>query len=69
MASYQVASDNFVVAGQGATVTDEELEGCNVPALVEAGVLVPASSKSTSTAGKSAQPGQAPPAMKGEPAS
>lgn len=41
MSSYVVASSRFA-RPQGATVTDEEIEGCNVAALVSAGHLVPA---------------------------
>lgn len=42
MASYTVATDNFAPAPLGATVTDEELGGCNVEALLAGGTLVPA---------------------------
>jgi len=40
MASYKVASD--LVAGKkpGDTITDQELEGCNIDALIEAGHIV-----------------------------
>lgn len=40
MGSYKVASD--LVAGKkpGDTITDQELEGCNIQALIEAGHLV-----------------------------
>ena len=36
MATYKVLSDNFV-AQQGATVTDEELDGLNIEALIIGG--------------------------------
>lgn len=40
MGSYKVASD--LVAGKkpGDTITDQELEGCNIDALIEAGHIV-----------------------------
>lgn len=34
---YQVLSDNFADKEPGEIVTADELEGCNIPALIEAG--------------------------------
>jgi hypothetical protein len=39
MASYKVLSDLIDGKKAGDTITDEELEGCNIAALVEAGHL------------------------------
>lgn len=39
MASYKVLSDDLVGHAAGDTVTDQDLEGCNIAALVEAGHL------------------------------
>jgi len=41
MPSYIITSDNFVAGERGDTVTDEELSGCNIPALIAAGHLEP----------------------------
>jgi hypothetical protein len=38
--SYLILSTNFVAGAQGQTVTDEELDGCNIAALIESGHLV-----------------------------
>jgi len=51
--TYTVNSDTFVPASLGSTVTDSDLEGCNIDALIEAGHLVPNES-STSVKAKSA---------------
>jgi hypothetical protein len=42
MATYKVLSDNFAGKACGETVTDEELEGCSVEALIAGGHLAPA---------------------------
>lgn len=52
MASYVVQVDNFAPGSKGATVTLDELGGCNIDALLACGVLVevaPAPSSSTVT--------------------
>jgi hypothetical protein len=41
MAKYQIAVDNATFGKFGAVVDEEDLGGCNVPALVAGGVLVP----------------------------
>jgi hypothetical protein len=48
--AYTVNSDIFVPASLGSTVTDSDLEGCNIDALVEAGHLVPNESSSSAKA-------------------
>lgn len=35
--AYLITSDNFAGGNPGETVTEDELEGCNIPALIEAG--------------------------------
>lgn len=47
MASYKVASDMIAGKATGDTITDEELEGCNIAALVEAGHITGATTTST----------------------
>lgn len=42
MATYKVLSDNFSGKSAGETVTDEELEGCSVEALIAGGHIAPA---------------------------
>lgn len=42
MATYKVLSDNFAGKACGETVTDEELEGCSVEALIAGGHIAPA---------------------------
>lgn len=37
MASYKVVADNIVGKSPGDTITDEELDGCNIEALIEGG--------------------------------
>lgn len=37
--SYVVTSDNFVAGEFGQTVSEEDLAGCNIPALISAGHL------------------------------
>jgi hypothetical protein len=37
MASYKIVSDRIAGKKAGDTITDEELDGCDIPALVEAG--------------------------------
>ncbi len=49
MASFKVVSDNFAHGKQGATVNESELDGLNLAALVEAGVLEPVGSKTVKT--------------------
>lgn len=39
MATYKVLSDNFAGKNAGDTVTDEDLEGANIEALIEGGHL------------------------------
>lgn len=41
MDSYLVTSANFAAAPEGATVTAEQLAGCDIAALVSAGHLAP----------------------------
>ena len=41
MANYKVLSDNFAGKACGETVTDEELQGCSVEALIAGGHLAP----------------------------
>ena len=48
--TYTVNSDTFVPASLGSTVTESDLEGCNIDALVEAGYLVPNESSSSAKA-------------------
>lgn len=48
--AYKVNSDIFVPASLGSTVTESDLEGCNIDALVEAGHLVPNESSSSAKA-------------------
>lgn len=40
MASYKIASDMIAGKQPGDTISEQELEGCNIDALVEAGHLV-----------------------------
>jgi hypothetical protein len=40
MANYKVASDNVAGKKPGDVITEQELEGCNIDALVEAGHIV-----------------------------
>lgn len=47
MQSFKVISDNCTVGKQGATVTEAELDGLNLQALLEGGHLELVSSKST----------------------
>ena len=42
MAKYQIACDNTVLGRFGEVVSDEQLAGCNVAALLAGGALVPA---------------------------
>ena len=46
MPSFKVISDNCTVGKQGATVSEAELEGLNLEALIEGGHLELVSSKS-----------------------
>ena len=39
-ATYIVVSDNCTVGTRGTTVTGEQLDGCNVAALIEGGHLI-----------------------------
>lgn len=39
MASYKVVSENVIGKAPGDTITDEELVGCNIDALITAGHL------------------------------
>lgn len=48
--TYTVTSNIFVPASLGSTVSDNDLEGCNIDALIEAGHLVPNDSSSSATA-------------------
>lgn len=50
MASFKVVSDNFAFGKQGATVNESELDGLNLAALVEAGVLEPTGAKTVKNA-------------------
>ena len=45
MASYKIMTDRIADKKAGDTVTDEELVGCNVDALIEAGHLSAANNK------------------------
>ena len=47
MASYKVVSDRIVGKKPGDTVTDEELDGCSIAALVEAGHITGTTTTST----------------------
>jgi glutamate dehydrogenase/leucine dehydrogenase len=47
---YTVTSDIFVPASLGSTVNENDLDGCNIDALVEAGHLVPNESSNSTTA-------------------
>lgn len=47
MASYTVSSDLVAGKNLGDTISDVELEGCNIAALLEAGHLVETTSKKT----------------------
>ena len=40
MANYKVASDSVAGKQPGDVITEQELEGCNIEALVEAGHIV-----------------------------
>lgn len=50
MASYKVISDNFAAAKKGATVSESELDGLNLQALLDAGHIAPAAGKTAKTA-------------------
>lgn len=39
MASYTVLSDNFTVGEKGTVLTEAQLAGCNIAALIEGGTL------------------------------
>jgi hypothetical protein len=43
-ATYSILSDNFVLGSKGDTVSDDELGGCDVDALITGGHLAPAKS-------------------------
>lgn len=45
MTSYKIISDNCTLGKQGSTVTEAELDGLNLQALLEGGHLEPVSSK------------------------
>lgn len=45
MASYKVIADNLTDFPQGSSVTDEQLEGLNVEALIEGGFITKNNSK------------------------
>jgi hypothetical protein len=47
MQSFKVISENCTLAKQGATVTEAELDGLNLQALLDGGHLEVVSSKST----------------------
>lgn len=47
MANYKVLSDNFAGRQAGDTVTDEDLDGLNVEALIAAGHLADGSTKAS----------------------
>jgi hypothetical protein len=49
MQSFKVISDNCTLGKQGATVTEAELEGLNLQALLEGGHLEVVSSKTQKT--------------------
>lgn len=50
MATYKVISDNELVGvGKGGTVTDEQLEGWDVPHLVRTGILEEVASTAPTT--------------------
>ena len=38
--TYIVVSDNCVLGSRGTTVTGEQIEGCNIAALIEGGHLI-----------------------------
>ncbi len=52
MAQYQIASRSTVLGPFASTVSDEDLEGCNIAALVAAGHLVPVVKPTPASAGK-----------------
>ena len=43
MATYKISSDTTTLGAKGATITDDDLAGLNVDALVSAGHLEPVS--------------------------
>ena len=48
MATYKVTSDNFAKGAKGSTVSDADLEGLNISALIEGGHLSEVKSKTES---------------------
>lgn len=46
MATYKITSDNFAKGVKGSTVSDSDLEGLNIPALIEGGHLAEVKGKS-----------------------
>jgi hypothetical protein len=49
MATYKVLSDNFAGKACGETVTDEELEGCSLEALIAGGHIAPSAKPTKKT--------------------
>jgi hypothetical protein len=46
MATYKVISDNFAKGAKGSTVSDADLEGFNISALIEGGHIAEVKGKS-----------------------
>ena len=45
MAQFKIVSDNFALGAAGETVSEEQLDGCNISALVEGGHITEVSGK------------------------
>ena len=45
MATYKVVADNIAGKNPGDSITDEELEGANIPALLDSGHITKTTSK------------------------
>ena len=54
--NYRVTSSNFVIGEEGTTLTDEQLEGCGIDALIVAGHLAPETAKSSKASDPAPEP-------------
>jgi hypothetical protein len=48
MATYKIISDNFAKGAKGASISDADLQGLNIPALIEGEHLVEVKGKTES---------------------
>ena len=48
MATYKITSENFAKGAKGTTISEADLEGLNIPALIEAEHLVEVKGKAES---------------------